>query len=67
MDKIKELIRQKIKDLNQRSNQLKQTEEQNEFLIEENDSIKAILQEATVEVQQHLGSNADQLQNTEIL
>ena len=36
--RIKELIRQKIKDLNQRNNQLKQTEEQIEFLIEENDS-----------------------------
>ena len=65
--KIKELIRQKIKDLNQESNQLKQTEEQIEFLIEENNSLKAILQEATIEVQQHLGLNADQLQNTEIL
>ena len=65
--RIKELIRQKIKDLNQRNNQLKQTEEQIEFLIEENDSLKAILQEATIEVQQHLGLNADQLQNTEIL
>ena len=65
--RIEELIRQKIKYLNQRNNQLKQTEEQIEFLIEENDSLKAILQEATIEVQQHLGLNADQLQNTEIL
>ena len=64
--RIKELIRQKIKDLNQRNNQLKQIEEQIEFLIEENDSIKAILQKATIEVQQHLGLK-DQLQNTEIL
>src|SRR6266498_2677608 len=65
--RIKELIRQKIKYLNQRNNQLKQTEEQIEFLIEENDSLKAILQEATIEVQQHLELNTDQLRNTEIL